>query len=54
MDLNRTATTCRFNVIVRTRACTYAYIAINTCSADVINDAIDRFGPCYVSVRAKQ
>lgn len=42
----------RFNVIVRTFGCAYAYSAIHTCSADVIADAIDLFGPCSVFVRA--
>lgn len=43
-----------FNVFVRTSSCHYAYSALHKCAADAIADAIDLFGPCYVSVKVKQ
>jgi hypothetical protein len=41
-----------FCVTVRTGTSCYTYTAINACSADVVCDAIDRFGLCCVVVKA--
>jgi len=41
-----------FTVTVRTASAIHVYQAISTSSVDALCAAVDRFGPCAVSVRA--
>lgn len=44
----------RFDVTARTENGIYHYTAIAASSIDAHSDAIDLFGPCYVSVKVQK